>query len=385
MQERRDERDFDLAIVGASFAGLVAARTAAMRGLRVAVIEKKREPGAAVHTTGILVKEAAEALDVPAELTRRIHGVRLYAPSLRHIDLEAPGYYFLASDTPALLRWLAVQARLAGAQLFFRQPFLGAHHEEDYLRLAGPPIRARYLIGADGARSAVAKAFGLGRNRKFLIGAELELPEGALAGPRRLHCFIDRRLAPGYIAWAVPGAGVTQVGLARRAGAAIDLPGLVTKLSGAGLLAKEAPVLARRAGVIPVGGLVAPLATHRVMLLGDAAGLVSPMTAGGITNAFYFGRRAAQVVADHLQDGGPEPSRVLVPELPKYRLKGLLRRAMDLAPPDVLAESLLATGPFRAFARAIYFRERGGHPSTPGHRYFRPRQDDQKQISALFS
>ena len=71
--------DFDLVIVGGSFAGLVAARTAAMRGLRVAVIDAKPEPGAALRTTGILVKEAAEVLDLPFSLTRKIHGVRLYA------------------------------------------------------------------------------------------------------------------------------------------------------------------------------------------------------------------------------------------------------------------------------------------------------------------
>ena len=52
-------RTYDLVIVGASFAGLVAARTAAMRGLSVAVLEAKPEAGHRVATTGILVKEAA--------------------------------------------------------------------------------------------------------------------------------------------------------------------------------------------------------------------------------------------------------------------------------------------------------------------------------------
>ena len=73
---------YDLAIVGASFAGLVCARTAAMRGLRVAVIDVKTDPGQRVHTSGILVKEALDQLDVPDTLTRKIRGVRLYAPNL---------------------------------------------------------------------------------------------------------------------------------------------------------------------------------------------------------------------------------------------------------------------------------------------------------------
>ena len=65
---------FDLVVVGGGFAGLVCARVAAERGLKVAVLERKPEPGAAVHTTGILVKEAAEECAVPEALTRAVQG-----------------------------------------------------------------------------------------------------------------------------------------------------------------------------------------------------------------------------------------------------------------------------------------------------------------------
>lgn len=54
------EREYDLMIVGASFAGAACAITAAQYGLRVCVLERKRAPGLKLHTTGIIVKEAAE-------------------------------------------------------------------------------------------------------------------------------------------------------------------------------------------------------------------------------------------------------------------------------------------------------------------------------------
>ena len=78
---------FDVLIVGASFAGLAAAKTAASRGLSVAVIDAKRDAGARVHTSGILVREAMEEIDIPHRLTRRVPGVRLYSPNLKSIDL----------------------------------------------------------------------------------------------------------------------------------------------------------------------------------------------------------------------------------------------------------------------------------------------------------
>ena len=109
--------DFDVIVVGASFAGLVAARTAAMRGLKVAVVEAKPSAGSRVATTGILVKEAAEELDLPHGVTQRVHGVRLYAPNLTSIDLFAPGYFFLTTRTGLLLDWLAGDARRAGVRV----------------------------------------------------------------------------------------------------------------------------------------------------------------------------------------------------------------------------------------------------------------------------
>ncbi|MGH7463144.1 MAG: NAD(P)/FAD-dependent oxidoreductase, partial [Longimicrobiales bacterium] len=94
----------DCAVVGASFAGLACATALARAGVRVTVLEKKSDPGEKLHTTGIIVKDAVDQVALldalPTGLVRRIHGVRLYAPNLRHVDLAAPGYFFLATDTP---------------------------------------------------------------------------------------------------------------------------------------------------------------------------------------------------------------------------------------------------------------------------------------------
>src|ERR1043166_7828250 len=93
---------FELAIVGGSFAGLACARSAALRGLKVAVLDAKPDPGLRVRTTGIVVKEASDAFDLPALKMRKVPGVRLYAPDNRSVDLSAPGYFFQATDMPAI-------------------------------------------------------------------------------------------------------------------------------------------------------------------------------------------------------------------------------------------------------------------------------------------
>ncbi|NWG71363.1 MAG: geranylgeranyl reductase family protein [Parvularculaceae bacterium] len=361
---RKPEFDgYDLIIVGASFAGLVAARTAAHRGLKVGVLDAKKEPGARVRTTGILVKEAADEIDIPAALTRRIPGARLYAPNGRHLDLFAPGYYFLATDTAGTMRFLAREAARAGAHLLFGTRFTGGALVDDEIRLEGTGLKTRYLLGADGARSRVAEAFGLGRNTEFLLGVETEYEETPTVDPDFIHCYLDTRLAPGYLGWVVPGVNMTQVGVAVSRG----LFGEERKPDYAAFLRRVDPTfalwncaeLAKRSGPIPCGGLVSPLSTRRVLLTGDAAGLVSPLTAGGIRLAFQYGRRAAQAICDYLQAGGPDPGAAMAEEYPTFGSKALLRRLWSAAPPNALLNLALFTPPMQALAQWIYFRKRG--------------------------
>jgi flavin-dependent dehydrogenase len=357
-------RPYDLVIVGASFAGLVAARTAAMRGLRVAVLEVKPDAGSRVATTGILVKEAAEEIDIPHTLTRRVHGVRLYAPSRRHVDLFAPGYFFLTTDTANVLRWLAAEAMRAGAKILYRARFQGADRIDGVFRFKGINIAARYILGADGARSAVARAFGLGRNSKFLTGIEVEYEGLASADPRFLHCFLDSKLARGYLGWVAPGPKVTQAGLAVGPGLKPDLKAFLAATEPifgyAGAVEVE-----RRSGRIPAGGLVHPWSAEGVLLVGDAAGQVSPATGGGIKLAFELGRRSAQVIADHLLDLGPPPALALAAEMPQFAMKKAMRTALDLAPPNWALDIALSLPPMRWLAQQVYF-----HRRNPGRMSF---------------
>jgi flavin-dependent dehydrogenase len=327
-----------------------------MRGLRTLVLEAKPEVGSRLHTTGILVKEVEAEWDIPARFVRRIHRVRLYGPSLGTIDLESPGYYFLSTDTGGLLRWFARHAREGGAQVRTGQKFEGASLRDD--RFAFNGVSARYLIGADGGQSSVARRFGLGRNREFLLGAEWEMRGIRGLDEEALHVFLDSKIARGYIAWVVPGVGVTQVGLACRLPTRPDLPAFFEK-AGRIFDFSRARVVGRRGGLIPIGGPLRPIARDRVMLIGDAAGLVSPLTAGGIHTAVHYGRRAAQLVSEWMLDRGPEPGRALAREIPRYFWKGLLRKVMDSGPPNHLIDLGLKSPALRALAQVVFFHHRG--------------------------
>lgn len=359
-------QNVDCIIVGASFAGLACATSLARAGLKVTVLEKKADAGDKLHTTGILVKDAVDKVPLldglPPELVRRVDGVRLYAPNMKHVDLQAPGYYFLATDTPNTMRWLASQAEKAGATIRYRTTFEGATRSQHGLEL-GELGGCRFLVGADGPNSRVAKALGLGQNTHFLFGAEHEYATREIAAADKLHCFIDRQLAPGYIGWVVSGVGVVQVGLARRVkGEQQDI-----KRAMAAFLDKIAPVfdfrgqkpLAIRAGMIPCGGLVSPLAAPRVLLVGDSSGMVSPVTAGGIHTALKHGMAAGHAIADYLNGKVDDPSGWFVDSYPRFRSKRLLRFAFDHFQNDLVFNLLLGTPMMRAAASRVYFHRKG--------------------------
>ncbi len=362
------EREYDLLIVGASFAGTACAIAAAQYGLRVCVLERKRDPGLKLHTTGIIVKEAAERTwlnRMPSDLVRRVERVRLYAPNLRNVALQVPDYYFLTTDTPNLMRWLADEMRAQGVDLRLSQSFLHASREPDSRRGRWhlPGIgRTHWLVGADGAKSRVAQRFGLGHVRDFLYGVEYEFAGLELREPDALHCFVDKRLAPGYIGWATQNPTGVQFGLAFRhrpsRSGAPDIDALRARVGRALGIADALTPSAIRAGLIPCGGPVSPLAQPGVLLTGDAAGIVSPVTAGGIHSAWQHGWATGEAVARHLRDGGPSPERVVERAAPRYRIKRALRWAFDHAQMDWPFDLMLGSAPMRWAAEHIYFGRR---------------------------
>lgn len=366
----------DLLVVGASFAGLACARAAALAGLSVMVLEKKSSAGAKLHTTGIIVKDAVDTVpwlaEVPPALVRRIEGVRLYAPDMRHVDLHAPGYWFWATDAPSLLDWMVDSARACGVDvrlgtLFEQALWIDGRWEVPVTQ--GPCISATYLVGADGPHSRVAKALGLSRNTRFLYGVEHEY-KGARMAPDLLHCFVDRQLAPGYIGWALDGVGVSQIGLARRMKrnddqGALKLDPLLRKISSV-VTTGDAPPVAVRAGMIPCGGVLPRVSRERALLVGDAAGMVSPVTAGGIHTALLHGQRAGEAVAHFVRREAGDPATWLVRSYPGFRLKRTLRWAFDHFQNDWMFNRLLGTPQLRRMAELVYFHRKG--TALPPHR-----------------
>lgn len=364
----------DVLVVGAGLAGLWTATELARRGHDVVLADRRTRLDATVRTTGIFVRRTLEDFDLPPEhLGPPVRRMVLYPPSHRDpVTLDSRHDEFRVGDMAALFLELAARAAVAGVRLELGTRYLGSRGDAHLLH--GPEgaveASATFVVGADGARSAVARELGLDRNRELLVGAEevFEVPRRDVVPA--FHCVLDPRLAPGYLAWVLDDGQHAHVGVA---GYPDRYPhGLRDALrrfaaTAPGLEGVPVPdTVERRAGPIPVGGLLRRIAGPRGLLVGDAAGAVSPLTAGGLDPCLRLSAHAADVLDRALRVGDRRELAAYDGAALRARFRGRLamRRGLSLVrTPAVAAAGVAAlrTPPGRAAARRILF----GHGSFP--------------------
>jgi flavin-dependent dehydrogenase len=356
---------YDIAVVGAGLAGLRCARLLAGRGLRVVILDRKSSLAAPVHTTGIFVRKTWEDFPLPAEqLGPPIRDVVLYSPARRTLALRAARDEFRVGRMSWLYLQLLEQCASAGVRWIPSARVLAC--EDDGIRYVRrgreERLRARFIIGADGARSTIAEQLGLDRNHEMLVGVEEIVPP--VSHEPVLHCFLDPRLAPGYIGWVANDGEEAHVGVAGyRPGwdAAKALQMFKETLP-----FRVGRTIERRGGLIPIGGMLRRIACPRGLLVGDAAGAVSPLTAGGLDGAMRLSTFAADVAADLLTSGDPKVLRQYSGH--RFRTRFLARRwmrhALNAASTPMVAEAafaMLRLPLLQRFAEHVFFA-RGSFP-----------------------
>ena len=217
----------DVLVVGAGLAGLHTATLLAERGHDVLLVERRPTLTGAIRTTGIFVRKTLDDFPLPPEcLGPPIRRVVLYPPGLRRpVTLVSDRDEYRVGDMAPLYVAAARAAADAGVRIALGTRYAGRRTATS-TRLAGPDgpirVRARFVVGADGARSRVARDLGLDRNHHLLVGAE-EVFDGPARRRSRptFHCVLDPSLAPGYLAWVVNDGRHAHVGVA---GYAAPLP-----------------------------------------------------------------------------------------------------------------------------------------------------------------
>ncbi|MEF3048538.1 geranylgeranyl reductase family protein [Pseudotabrizicola sp. L79] len=314
----------DVIVVGAGPAGATAARVMALRGLRVALIDKAAFPRDKLCGGGVTGRAMGHLRaafdDLPEALFHRCDDVRLMAGA-RVLGVETDGpplFMTMRRDFDAALR---ARAMAAGADDFCGQRIAAMDLATGTLRLTGgAKVRAAVVIGADGVNSAVARAlFGRAQDpAQVAFALEIEVP-----GATSSHLELDMVAARWGYGWDFPKAGGRTLGIGGAALRNDDLPQRFDQwLRARGIDPAQVRIKGHH---LPMGEVKQVPGRDHVLLVGDAAGLVDPVTGEGIGWAVHSGQLAAEAAIEALSLGRPERTLALYQARAAHMMRELRR------------------------------------------------------------
>jgi len=367
----------DVVIVGAGLAGLQCAKLLSRRGAKILLVDRKTDLTKGVHTTGIFVRKTFEDFDFPPEtLGKPIRNVALYSPRMKRLELQSKKDEFRVGKMGLIYKEFLQECLENGVEFKFGTRYVSAEMLEGETIVkfekkgAEFEVKTKVLIGADGAQSRVSKDLRLDENKEWIVGYEEVFHSSNSNGEPRLHCFLDAKLAPGYLAWITDDGEEMHVGVGGYADGFNPREALKEfKLKTKEIIdLKDADLMETRGGRIPVGGVLRCIANENGLLIGDAAGAVSPLTAGGLDPALRLSKLASEIVWERLRTENPQILLNYSGELFRARFVSRLwmRRIIKTFSSQILLElgfAFLRGKIGRKFAKHIFFG-RGSFPNV---------------------
>ena len=312
--EQNEIETFDVVVVGGGPSGATAATDLARRGRSVMLLDRA---GRIKPCGGAIPPKLIEEFEIPDSLlVARVNSARMISPKDAAVDMPIEGGFVGMVDREHFDEWLRQRARAVGADLR-RGTFTEISRDADGTAVVnyrsrdaegGAPtrVRARAVIGADGAMSAVAKQCVPGADRIRYVAAYHEIVRSPKAATdkfvgNRCDVYYQGRLSPDFYAWIFPHGDTASVGVGS-ANKGFSLRGAVADLRSISELGGMETI--RREGApIPMKPLPRWDNGRDVVLAGDAAGVVAPASGEGIYYAMAGGRFAGEAALEFLETG----------------------------------------------------------------------------------
>jgi geranylgeranyl reductase len=303
---------WDVVVVGGGPSGATAATDLARAGRTVTMIDRA---GRIKPCGGAIPPRAIRDFAIPpSQIVARITSARMVAPSRAGVDMPIEDGYVGMVDREHFDEWLRERAaqsgvtRITGTFEEFSRDADGVArlHYRAKGQEALSSLRARMVIGADGAISNLARAAMPGSKRPPFVFAYHEIVRAPAQGnahydSRRCDVIYQGRVSPDFYGWVFPHGETASIGTGS-AHKGFSLKDAVARLrADTGL--EGAETIRREGAPIPMKPLRKWDNGRDVILAGDAAGVVAPASGEGIYYAMLCGRLAGEAVDKALTTG----------------------------------------------------------------------------------
>ncbi len=294
----------DVSIVGGGPAGCFLGKLLAENGVDVTVVEEHPQIGSPSCCAGVVGEAGFKELGIRPKdwVVERLNRTRIFPPEGAAVEIGRGKSEAIVLNRAEFDRWLGREAAKAGTKILLKTKCVDAKFgDSPKLKLSGNSggtLESRIVVGADGPVSIVAQKAGLLKREKFIRCAQVELRGDFERGVAEVY--LGRDLFPGFFGWAFRAGDLSRVGLGAMDGHPVDLLKSFVERQIQSEIIGPNQVLDFCAGLIPQA-FPRKVYSDRVLLVGDAAGQVKPLTGGGIYYGLSCAKIAAEVIAEALE------------------------------------------------------------------------------------
>ena len=294
---------YDVIIVGAGPAGSTAARESALRGLSVLMLDRAEFPRDKPCGGGVTVRAANTlGLDLAPVVERTITGANFAWHRRLEFSRQSTGAITYMTQRRDLDTFLAEQAANAGVNFRQRESLSSIERKGDgvTVRAGGHTYRGDTLVIADGANGIAARMAGIPTDFVHWIALEGNItPRGAFPSKWETTMGFDFGGLPGGYGWVFPKGDHLNVGVGGWKYVGPTLRAKLNQLAGSHGF-DPSDLWGLRGYHLPIRQKGSSLVDGNVLLVGDAAGVLDPLTGEGIYGAVWTGKAAAETIAGYL-------------------------------------------------------------------------------------